>query len=96
MNVRVYELDDGAEAEAVVPTGKDAGVAAVLKATRKGKDITLNLVQGSLNTWVASLFIKGAEVESVQGGSLAPQVGDGEGIAVTVAGGEKSVVFKLK
>ncbi|KAG8938776.1 hypothetical protein FRC04_007533, partial [Tulasnella sp. 424] len=60
LEVRVYELSEGASVEAVVPGGKSSEKAATLKAERKDGKVTVKVVNGSLKGWSATLFAQGS------------------------------------
>ncbi|KAG8893620.1 hypothetical protein FRC01_013473, partial [Tulasnella sp. 417] len=60
LEVRVYELLEGASVEAIVPGGKGTQKAAKLKAERKDGKVSVKVVEGSLKGWSATLFAQGS------------------------------------
>lgn len=88
VELSVYELADGETAEAVIPTGHKLDVAAVVKASRSGNEVKVNVASGDLHTWKATFVTAGSKVTAVKGGNLV----DG---SVQVGGGTKEIVIQL-
>ncbi|KAG8911410.1 hypothetical protein FRC01_005725, partial [Tulasnella sp. 417] len=58
---RVYELSEGACAEAVVPGSKTTEKTVKLRAQRNDYKVTVKVVEGTLKGWSATLFAQGSD-----------------------------------
>ncbi|KAH9934909.1 alpha-glucosidase [Fomitopsis serialis] len=62
VEVQVYELADGQIVQADVPVGNGAAVAGTVRAEKRGGEVTVNVVAGSVELTSAKLFVGGHEV----------------------------------
>lgn len=67
VEVRVYELADGHVVHADVPIGKGLDVAGTVRAERRGNEVIVNVITGSVELSAAKLFLGGQEFAAAVG-----------------------------
>ncbi|EIN07805.1 alpha-glucosidase [Punctularia strigosozonata HHB-11173 SS5] len=89
LEVRLYELEEGAKVEAVIPTGETGKVAGTVRAERKGAEIRVSVVDGAVGLASISLFDERLRITGVTAG------GKVQGKAVEVEKGAKEAIFTV-
>ncbi|EIN07820.1 hypothetical protein PUNSTDRAFT_126725 [Punctularia strigosozonata HHB-11173 SS5] len=89
LEARLYELEEGAKVEAVIPTGETGKVAGTVRAERKGAEIRVSVVDGEVGLASISLFDERLQITGVTAG------GKVQGKAVEVEKGAKEVIFTV-
>jgi alpha-glucosidase (family GH31 glycosyl hydrolase) len=89
VEVRVYELEEGGVAEAVVPSGKGTERVARVRAERKDGEVVVDLVEGNLEEAWSARWIANGRTAAVADGS------DKVDVVVNVTAGGKQAVLKV-
>lgn len=84
LEVRIYELDEGTDAKANVPTGNAANIAGLVRASRRGNDVIVSVISGDVGLKSVTLHATGMEVEGSRHGT------------VTVTEGSREVTINLR
>lgn len=88
LEVRVYELADGASEEIGVPSGHGDELAGHVRATRKGGELVVEAIGGAVDVASVGVFIAGLKVVGARGA-------EGDGRSLRVQGRDGKVVLQL-
>ncbi|EJD05670.1 alpha-glucosidase [Fomitiporia mediterranea MF3/22] len=78
LEVRLYELDDGKSAEVSVPSGEAADIAGVVRAERRGDEVTVSVVSGDVSLKAVTAYVLGMKVDGSADRTIAAAEGSKE------------------
>jgi alpha-glucosidase (family GH31 glycosyl hydrolase) len=98
LEIRIYQLQDGAKATCNIPTGAGTEIAAVIVVGRTGNVITIKSTEGTLSSWTIRLYHDGLTTLGEIKGATMQQAGECQehgGFVIKVESGSNEVTINV-